>query len=278
MFVFTLQNHVDDSSLLCEVEIAVVESAMAGNARRYCWWKKSQTTTWDVWNPVKNGINYLSTGAGFQPSTVVTSGKGDVSKRPCFLLQTNTDQMRFFRYPQPLSQSVDWSESPSYPNRIDAFTFQIRFFEDGARSLKLTVCPWKRMVGRWIFFWEGLFSGALLNFGRVNSAIFVGTPIVSSYSFGKRMWQWMSSPTRLKTNFKISACCVCFPDLHQYKPCFLTIDPTLWCSQTKLVSAMVGHFQSLARGITATPCDNTLYIYIYMKLIHCIPVPLWSSI
>ena len=29
--------------------------------------QKSQTTTWDV----NNGINYLSTGAGFQPSTVV---------------------------------------------------------------------------------------------------------------------------------------------------------------------------------------------------------------
>ena len=29
-----------------------------------------QLTTWDVWNPINNGINYLSTGAGFQPSTV----------------------------------------------------------------------------------------------------------------------------------------------------------------------------------------------------------------
>ena len=36
----------------------------------YCWWLKS-CTTWDVWNPINNGINYLSTGAGFQPSTVV---------------------------------------------------------------------------------------------------------------------------------------------------------------------------------------------------------------
>ena len=34
-----------------------------------CWWLKS-CTTWDVWNHVNNGINYLSTGAGFQPSTV----------------------------------------------------------------------------------------------------------------------------------------------------------------------------------------------------------------
>ena len=34
----------------------------------YCWCKKS--CTWDVWNPVNNGINFLSTGAGFLPSTV----------------------------------------------------------------------------------------------------------------------------------------------------------------------------------------------------------------
>ena len=29
-------------------------------------------TTWGVWNPIDNGINYLSTGAGFQPSTIIT--------------------------------------------------------------------------------------------------------------------------------------------------------------------------------------------------------------
>ena len=42
------------------------------------WWKKSQTTTWDVQNLPNNGINmdklisinFLSTGAGFFPSTV----------------------------------------------------------------------------------------------------------------------------------------------------------------------------------------------------------------
>ena len=40
---------------------------------RYCWWKKSQTTTWDGEDPVNNGINYqpqLVTVAGFQPSAV----------------------------------------------------------------------------------------------------------------------------------------------------------------------------------------------------------------
>ena len=36
---------------------------------QYCWWKKFGTT-WDVKNPVNNGMNYLSTGAGFLPSTV----------------------------------------------------------------------------------------------------------------------------------------------------------------------------------------------------------------
>ena len=32
--------------------------------------RNPKTTTWDVWNPVNTGINYLSTGAGFLPSTV----------------------------------------------------------------------------------------------------------------------------------------------------------------------------------------------------------------
>ena len=36
-------------------------------------------------------------------------------------------------------------------------------------SLKLTACPWKWMVGRWVSFWGGNFSAAMLNFGRVIS-------------------------------------------------------------------------------------------------------------
>ena len=38
----------------------------------YCWWKKS-CTTWDIWNPVNNGIFTISTGAGCLPSTVSQS-------------------------------------------------------------------------------------------------------------------------------------------------------------------------------------------------------------
>ena len=37
----------------------------------YCWWLKS-CTSYDGWNPINNGIFFISTGAGFQPSTVGT--------------------------------------------------------------------------------------------------------------------------------------------------------------------------------------------------------------
>ena len=37
----------------------------------YSGWKKSYTTL-DGWNPINNGINHLSTGAGFLPSTVAS--------------------------------------------------------------------------------------------------------------------------------------------------------------------------------------------------------------
>ena len=37
-------------------------------------WLKS-CTSWDVWNPINNGILYISTGAGFLPSTVWMAGK-----------------------------------------------------------------------------------------------------------------------------------------------------------------------------------------------------------
>ena len=40
----------------------------------YCWWLKS-CTTWDVQNLINNGINYLSTGAGFHPSTSYVSSQ-----------------------------------------------------------------------------------------------------------------------------------------------------------------------------------------------------------
>ncbi len=50
-----------------------ISLSFAADGYRYCWWLKSQTTTWDVLNPVNDRINYLSTGAGFQPSTIPTN-------------------------------------------------------------------------------------------------------------------------------------------------------------------------------------------------------------
>ena len=46
------------------------------SGRQGVWWvnmKPLKNTTWTVWNPVNNGINYLSTAAGFPPSTVGTT-------------------------------------------------------------------------------------------------------------------------------------------------------------------------------------------------------------
>ena len=48
------------------------------NSRYYCGWKKSCTTL-DGWNPINSGINHLSTGAGFLPSTVVQRNPAPVS-------------------------------------------------------------------------------------------------------------------------------------------------------------------------------------------------------
>ena len=46
----------------------------------YCWWKKS-CTSWDVKFLVNNGINYLSTSAGFLPPTVVSNKPSQATRR-----------------------------------------------------------------------------------------------------------------------------------------------------------------------------------------------------
>ena len=53
------------------VKAELIFSKERPRARReqYCWWKNSCTTS-DLWNHVNNWISHLSTGAGFQPSTV----------------------------------------------------------------------------------------------------------------------------------------------------------------------------------------------------------------
>ena len=51
--------------------ITILKGIRSLHSYSYCWWLKS-CTTWDVWNPKNNGINYLPqlVNAGFQPSTV----------------------------------------------------------------------------------------------------------------------------------------------------------------------------------------------------------------
>ena len=49
------------SHLLCSLQYNHLEILLM---------EKKSCTTWDVWNPVTSGINYLSIGAGFLPSTV----------------------------------------------------------------------------------------------------------------------------------------------------------------------------------------------------------------
>ena len=48
---------------------ALPEEKIWNLANKHCWWEKP-CTTWDIKFPVNDGINYLSTGAEFLPSTV----------------------------------------------------------------------------------------------------------------------------------------------------------------------------------------------------------------
>ena len=48
--------------------IRILQIVQCWTIPNYCGWKKSCTTL-DGWNPINNGINHLSTGAGFLPST-----------------------------------------------------------------------------------------------------------------------------------------------------------------------------------------------------------------
>ena len=66
----------------------------------YCWWLKS-CTTWDVWNPINTGINDLSTGAGFLPSTVpihidLFQLKLPKTRKEIMLFCSENDSLKFF--------------------------------------------------------------------------------------------------------------------------------------------------------------------------------------
>ena len=63
-------------------------SNFAKNWWTYCWWKKSQTTTWDLENPVKNGISTTNLNIGefaeylFTINSISTCNQSVSSRRP----------------------------------------------------------------------------------------------------------------------------------------------------------------------------------------------------
>ena len=76
----------------------------------YCGWKKSCTTL-DGWNPINNGINHLSTGAGFLPSTLdgwnpINNGINHLSTGAGFLPSTVYPNM--FEYEYDIRHDSSW--------------------------------------------------------------------------------------------------------------------------------------------------------------------------
>ena len=106
-------------------------------------------------NPVNNGINYLSTGAGFQPSTV-----------------RSLTQQKILIFEERKNRFIHPSIGPgpagdSYPRK--SVNLASPDVSRHLPSLKLTVRTWKWMVGILVSFWDGLFSGAMLVLGSVRA-------------------------------------------------------------------------------------------------------------
>ena len=84
-----------------------------GRFNSYCWWLKSQTTTWDVWNPINNGINYQP-----QPVSRISAINGRLSW--AVLHVTFNHQVRF----------VDSCYTVIWFGYIQLFDVQVRFLFD----------------------------------------------------------------------------------------------------------------------------------------------------
>ena len=113
----------------------------------YCWWKKS-CTTWHVWSPVNHGMNYLSSGARFFPSTVGFNPFQDpvISKKPltCLLGTSRFKRRTMFCWE---TQQCCWSwlgrsgvdSHPSipmsFPNHLLDFVNNDQFHTYGSQGL-----------------------------------------------------------------------------------------------------------------------------------------------
>ena len=91
--------------------------------KTYFWWKKS-CTTWDVQGPVNNGINYLSTGAGFLPSTVwyIEVPIGFHQKNPLFHL-LDLQNLKPFTPPSKPSLQRNAAEQLPPPKNIYVYIY-----------------------------------------------------------------------------------------------------------------------------------------------------------
>ena len=80
----------------------------------YCGWKKSCTTL-DGWNPINNGINHVSTGAGFLPSTVCSWERAQAPTN-CYLIRWSdfgpTPDWIFTRFGREPSYHLDFNQKP----------------------------------------------------------------------------------------------------------------------------------------------------------------------
>ena len=81
----------------------------------YCWWLKS-CNTWDVWNPINNGIFTISTGAGFQPSTVRNFRRLKLSPKAKTLITSILPVLQLWCFLPPpetlvINRSVEANES-----------------------------------------------------------------------------------------------------------------------------------------------------------------------
>ena len=110
----------------------------------YCWWLKS-CTTWDVWNTINNGINNLSTGAGFLPSTVVsfwtvgTAGGVSIhpSLHPNFKVTEVTDPILVTLQGTSTSAQVLKKSSPKRENKKTREGFSWRMMSFSQKNLPI---------------------------------------------------------------------------------------------------------------------------------------------
>ena len=71
LWIFTTNNRLDREGQVLNKPARLKSAKISW----YCWWKKSCTSWYVVYPTIYSGIDYISTGAGFLPSTELPSRK-----------------------------------------------------------------------------------------------------------------------------------------------------------------------------------------------------------